>query len=88
MQDKLAASNQRATELELQLAQQHQQALKAEEHGKTLERQLEEEQQSSARLARKRDDSEAELAAQVSVFCHTICSAHDDSHAVDKCCCT
>ena len=66
MQDKLGASNQRAGELEAQLTQERERAVSAEEHSKAVERQLAEEQQSSERLAKKRDDSEAELAAQAS----------------------
>ena len=66
VQDKLAASNQRAAELEIQLTQERERAVSAEEHSKAVERQLAEEQQSSERLMKKRNDSEAELAAQVS----------------------
>lgn len=65
LQDKLAASGQRVTELETQLSSERERATSAEEHGRTVERQLAEEQQDSARLAKKREESEAELAAQV-----------------------
>ncbi len=66
LQDKLTATSQTVAELETQLSSERERAGSAEEHGRTVERQLAEEQQDSARLAKKREDAEAELAAQVS----------------------
>ena len=65
LQGKLDAACQKTAELETQLSHEHQHAVSAEEHGTAVERQLAEEQQATARLAKKRDDMEAELAAQV-----------------------
>ena len=65
LQDKLTASSQKIAELETQLSAEHERAVSAEERGRTLDRQLAEQQQESAQLAKKREDSEAELAAQV-----------------------
>ena len=65
LQDKLAATAQKATELETQLSAERERSVSAEEHSRALERQLAEEQQDSGRLAKKHEESEAELAAQV-----------------------
>lgn len=65
LQEKLAATNQKVMELETQRSTERERAASSEEHGRTVERQLAEEQQESARLAKKREDSEAELATQV-----------------------
>ena len=66
MQDKLTAINHKIEELETQVSSEHERAGSAEEHSRALERQLAQEQQESARLVKKREDSEAELTAQVS----------------------
>ena len=64
LQDKLTASSQKIAELETQLSAEHERAVSAEERSRTLDRQLAEQQQESAQLAKKREDSEAELEAQ------------------------
>lgn len=53
------------SELETQLSSERERAGGAEEHGRSVERQLAEEQQESGRIAKKREDAEAELAMQV-----------------------
>ncbi|DBB03075.1 TPA: hypothetical protein ACH3X1_013390 [Trebouxia sp. C0004] len=65
LQDKVAAASQRITELETQLSNERERAVSAEEHGRSVERQLAEEQQNRDRTAKKREEAEAELAAQV-----------------------
>lgn len=65
LQDKVAASSRKVSELETQLGAEHERGVSAEEQGRTLARQLAEQQQESAHLAKKREDSEAELATQV-----------------------
>lgn len=65
LQDKVGAAGQRTTELETQLSSERERAVSAEEHGRSVERQLAEEQQNSDRTAKKREEAEAELAAQV-----------------------
>ena len=70
LQDKLTVTSEKVTELETHLSTERERAVSAEEHGKTVERQLAEEQQDSARLAKKREDAEAELATQVGHLHH------------------
>ena len=65
LQDKVAATSQKVSELEAQLSAERERAVNGEEHGRTLARQLAEQQQESAQLAKKREGSEAELASQV-----------------------
>ena len=65
LQDKVAATSQKVLELEAQLNAERERAVSGEEHGRTLARQLAEQQQESAHLAKKREDSETELASQV-----------------------
>ncbi|KAL0027070.1 hypothetical protein WJX79_003191 [Trebouxia sp. C0005] len=65
LQDKVVAASQRSTELETQLSNERERAVSAEEHGRSVERQLAEEQQNRDRTAKKREEAEAELAAQV-----------------------
>lgn len=74
LQDKLTATSQKVAELETQLSAERERAVSAEEHSRTLSRQLAEQQQDAALLAKKREDSEAELAAQVKVV--TVCYQH------------
>lgn len=51
--------------METQLSNERERAVSAEEHGRSVERQLAEEQQNRDRTAKKREEAEAELAAQV-----------------------
>ena len=69
LQDKVGAASQRTTDLETQLSNERERAVSAEEHGRSVERQLAEEQQNSDRTAKKREEAEAELAAQVTHDC-------------------
>lgn len=69
LQDKVVAASQKITELETQLSNERERAVSAEEHGRSVERQLAEEQQSCDRTAKKREEAEAELAAQVTHDC-------------------
>ena len=61
----MAATSQKVSELEAQLSAERERAVNGEEHGRMLARQLAEQQQESAQLAKKREGSEAELASQV-----------------------
>lgn len=65
LQDKVTGISHKASELEAQLSAERERAAGEEERGRTLARQLAEQQQESANLAKKREDSEAELASQV-----------------------
>ena len=65
LEDKVAATSQKVLELEAQLSVERERAVSSEESGRTLARQLAEQQQESANLAKKREDSETELASQV-----------------------
>lgn len=69
----MATTSQKVLELEAQLSAERERAVSGEEHGRTLARQLAEQQQDSANLAKKREDSETELASQVILsFSHSI----------------
>lgn len=63
----MAATGQKILELEAQLSAERERAVSGEEQGRTLARQLAEKQQESAHLAKKREDSETELASQVTL---------------------
>lgn len=65
LQDKMTGTSHKVSELEAQLSVERERAAGEEEHGRTLARQLAEQQQESANLAKKREDSQAELAGQV-----------------------
>ena len=67
LQDKAAAASQKVSELEAQLSTERERAVSGEEHGRTLARQLAEQQQESVHLAKKREDAETELASQVTL---------------------
>ena len=60
----MATQDQKGQETQTQLSAEHDRAEAAEQRGRALERQLAEQQQDYERLAKKKEDSDAELAAQ------------------------
>ena len=66
LQDRTAAQDAKTRETQAQLSTERDRAEAAEQRGRALERQLAEQQQDSERLLKK-EDADAELAAQVYV---------------------
>ncbi len=87
LQDKVVAASQKITELETQLSNERERAVSAEEHGRSVERQLAEEQQSCDRTAKKREEAEAELAAQVTHDCEKSVNGQRPTIADSACLC-
>lgn len=65
LQDKITAQDAKTQETQTQLSAERDRAEAAEQRGKALERQLAEQQQDSERLLKKKEDTDAELAAHV-----------------------
>lgn len=64
LQGKLDKAAQEVQETQTQLSLEHERTETAEQHGRALGRQLAEQQQDTERLQKKKEDIDAELAAQ------------------------
>ena len=76
LQGKLDAAAQKLQDTQSQLSTERERAEAAQERGRVLDRQLAEHQQDSERLLKKKEDLEAELAAQACNVHHCVWSSY------------